>query len=65
MAMWIKAKNGNVVEVDDEGLAARAIKAGHKVFIADTDAKGAKPKAGKDWTPGAEAEADGETGDAK
>lgn len=44
--MFIKAKNGNVVEVDDVDLAKRAIAQGHEVFASDPSKKGAKP-----WKP--------------
>ncbi len=46
--MFIKAQNGAVVEIDDEQLAARALKQGHEVFEGDPREKGAKPKA---WKP--------------
>lgn len=44
--MWIKAKNGNVVEVNDVDLAKRAIAQGHEVFASDPSKKDAKP-----WKP--------------
>jgi hypothetical protein len=53
---FIKAKNGNVVEVDDVDLAARALKQGHEVFASDPSEKGAKK-----WTP----EADQPAGDSE
>lgn len=33
--MWIKSKNGAVVEVTDEDLGKRALKQGHEVFESD------------------------------
>jgi hypothetical protein len=50
---FIKAKNGNVVEVDDADLAKRALKDGHEVFETDPRAK-AKAKA---WSPDGDAPA--------
>lgn len=47
---WIKAKNGNVVEVEDDELAKRALSDGHEVFTSDPNEKGAKK-----WEPVAEA----------
>lgn len=51
--MWIKAKNGNVVEVDDVDLAKRALAQGHEVYASNPREKGAKS-----WKP--EADADGD-----
>lgn len=53
---WIKAKNGNVVEFDDENLGKRALADGHEVFASDPREKGSKPKA---WAP-ADADSDSE-----
>jgi hypothetical protein len=44
--MWIKAKNGNVIEIDDVEHALRAVADGHDVFESDPRDKGAKP-----WKP--------------
>lgn len=48
--MWIKAKNGNVVEVYDADLGKRALADGHEVYTSD-------PREGraKRWDPAAEA----------
>lgn len=43
---FIKAKNGNVVEFDDDALGVRAIKDGHEVF----EDKALKKK----WEPAAD-----------
>lgn len=48
--MWIKAKNGNVVEIDDEDHAKRALGDEHEVFESDPREKGAKA-----WKPADEA----------
>ena len=48
---WIKAKNGNVVEFDDENLGKRALADGHEVFASDPREKGATKK----WEPEADA----------
>lgn len=50
---FIKAKNGTVVEVEDDGLAVRALADGHEVFVSDPRGK-AKAKA---WTPDGDAPA--------
>lgn len=52
--MFIKAKNGNVVEVEDEDLGARALRDGHEVFTSDPREKGATKK----WEPEADESAD-------
>lgn len=51
--MFIKAKNGNVIEVADDDLAKRALKQGHEVFTSNPRGKGAKK-----WDPDAEPEGD-------
>jgi hypothetical protein len=40
--MWIKATNGNVIEIDDAEHALRAVEDGHEVFESNPSAKGAK-----------------------
>ncbi len=55
---FIKAKNGAVVEVEDEGLAVRALADGHEVFQTDPRKGGSKPKS---WKPAAEAPADSDS----
>lgn len=52
--MWIKATNGNVLEVEDVEHAKRALDDGHEVFVSDPREKGAKP-----WKPEASEDADG------
>jgi len=49
--MFIKAKNGNVVETDDTDIAHRAIRDGHEVYDGDPRDKGAKAKK---WEPDAD-----------
>jgi len=44
--MWIRAKNGNVIEIDDEEHAKRALADEHEVFDDNPKNKGAKP-----WKP--------------
>jgi len=46
---WIKAKNGNVLEVPDVDLAAKLVKEGHAAFESDPRERGAKA-----WDPNAE-----------
>ncbi len=53
--MFIKAKNGTVVETDDPDLGRRALKQGHEVYESDPRGKGAKPKS---WKPKAEVSSD-------
>jgi hypothetical protein len=57
---FIKAKNGTVVEVDDNDLvfAVRALQDGHEVFVSDPRKGGSKPKS---WKPDAEAPADSDS----
>lgn len=45
--MFIKAKNGNVVETDDREHSLRALADGHEVFTNDPRGRG-KPKP---WNP--------------
>lgn len=40
--MWIKAQNGNVIEVNDVDHAKRALADEHEVFTSDPREKGAK-----------------------
>ena len=40
--MWIKATNGNVIEIDDAEHALRAGEDGHEVFESNPSAKGAR-----------------------
>ena len=42
---WIRAKNGNVLEVVDTAHAASLVREGHEAFMSDPRVKGAKPKA--------------------
>lgn len=45
--MWIKARNGNWVPTDNDGVAAKALADGHEVFTTANDAdprgRGVKP----------------------
>lgn len=54
---FIEAKNGNVVEFDDENLGRRALADGHGVFETDPRTKGKKPKV---WSPDEDADTDGD-----
>lgn len=47
--MWIKSKNGNVIEIDDVEHAKRAQADEHEVFESDPRVKGAKA-----WKPEAD-----------
>lgn len=55
---FIKAKNGVVLEVEDDGLAVRALADGHEVFVSDPRKGGSKPKS---WKPAADASADSDS----
>jgi hypothetical protein len=45
---WIKAKNGNVLEVVDLFHAEQLLNEGHEAFVSDPREKGAKPAK---WDP--------------
>lgn len=50
---WIKAKNGNVFDVEDTSAVAALIAQGHEAFESDPRKEGAKAKP---WKPEAESE---------
>lgn len=54
--VWIKAKNGNVIDVPDVDHAAQLVREGHEGFETDPREKGSKAKA---WKPDAVAEDEG------
>lgn len=50
---WIKAKNGNVLEVEDLSTVESLLREGHEAFESDPRKEGAKAKP---WKPEAESE---------
>lgn len=52
--VWIKAKNGNVINVPDVDHAAQLLNEGHEAFVSDPRGKGAT-KAWKAGDPDPEA----------